>query len=142
MNPNSANQLWSLWTTIIGVPFHQTHAGDEFQNEMRSATARVFRKLFGSATELRITRVFMPGLTQFKVECRTEGFPAPDGVFRKRRMDAIAEFFGKNLQRYGRVDVRVDVRVEAGDAGDGKPPAQLILGPPVALLPRARMLGR
>lgn len=144
MNPNSVHQLWSRWTTTIAVPFHATQTTDAFAEEMRSATARVYRQLFGSATELKITREFLAatGQSRFVVDCRTEGSPAPDPAFRRRQMAAIAEFFGRNLQRYGPVDVHIDVRVEAGDSGDGKPPAQLILGPPVALLPRTALLGR
>lgn len=144
MNPNSAHQLWSLWTATITVPFHVTHTSDGFAQEMRSASARVYRQLFGSASEMKIDRDFLIDQRQsrFTVQCRTEGAPAPDRTFRHRQSAQIAEFYGKNLRRYGEVQVHVDVAVEAGDIGDGKPPAQLILGPPVTLLPRSTLLGR
>jgi hypothetical protein len=144
MNPNSTHQLWSRWIATITAPFHQTHAQDAFSQEMRSACARFYRTLFGSATELKITREFIvaTGQSRFEVDCRTEGAPAPNPEFRQRQIAEIAQFFGRNLHRYGQVDVRVDVRIEAGDVGDGKPPAQLILGPPVALLPRMTLIGQ
>jgi hypothetical protein len=57
-------------------------------------------------------------------------------------MRELSRFFGRHLRRYGAVDVHVDVRIEAGDVCDGKPPAQLIFGPPPALMPSSRLLGR
>lgn len=143
MDPNSKNQLWSRWTATIFVRYKTVHSTPTFQNEMRAACARFYRKLFGSATELKIdqTQVMRPGLkTKFVVDCRTEGHPAPDPAFRRAQMDEIAAFFGKNLRRYGEVNVHIDVKIEAGDAGDGKPPAQLIMGPPIVLMPQARLL--
>jgi len=140
MNPNSTHQLWSLWTARVAVPYHKTHDNPEFHNEMKRATATVYRRMFGSASEMKIdyTREASVGRhnavhssSRFIVQCRTEGAPAPDRKFRKMQMDAIAAFFGKNLRRYGKVNVSVEVRVEAGDIGDGKPPAQLILAPSI-----------
>lgn len=133
MDPNSQNQLWSRWTTSITVPFHVTHVSDSFFQEMISTTARVYRQLFGSVTELKIERESLPYLntSTFRIDCRTEGAPAPDLVFRKRQMAEIARFFGKNLHRYGQVDINIDVRIEAGDIGDGSPRSQLILAPSI-----------
>jgi len=149
MDPNSDHQLWSRWTSIITVTFHPVHASEAFKNEMQFSCARFYRKLFGFTSEMKITEHFQTsvlglrrGTSQFVVECRTEGAAAPDPAYRRLRMDEIAKFFGKNLRRYGNVEVRVDVFVEAGDVGDGKPRAQLILGPDVALMPRTRMLGQ
>lgn len=133
MNLNSRNQLWSRWTATITVPFHATHALPLFQEEMRSAVARWYRAKFGSATEMRISNTLVSDQSRFVVECRTEGAPAPDPIFRKKRMAEIARFFGENLRRYGKTDVRVDVHIEAGDVGDGTPPAQLILAPPIPI---------
>lgn len=141
MNPNSAHQLWSRWTATVSVPFHSAHAQPGFERQMRLATARWYRSRFGSATELRIDMSVVQGASVFLIECRTEGAPASDREFRHARMGEIAAFLGTALRRYGRADVRVDVKVEAGDAGDGKPRAQLILGPSVALMPRGMLLG-
>lgn len=143
MDPNSAHQLWSRWTAIVTVPFSAIQASQEFRGAMIDTSARFYRGLFGSVSELNVdARQLGPASSEFVVVCRTEGAPAPDAEFRRRRMADISAFFGRNLSRYGDVNVRVDVHVEAGDVGDGKPPAQLILGPPVALMPRMSMLGR
>ena len=142
MNPNSTHQLWSLWTSQITMPHHRTHDDPAFQMEMKRAVASVYRRMFGSVTEIKIdyTRRAAVGRhntvytqTQFVVQCRTEGSPAPDPKFRKMQMDALAKFYGDNLRRYGQVKVHVEVKIEAGDAGDGKPPSQLILAPSIVL---------
>jgi len=133
VNPNSAHQTWSLWTAIVDVPFHRQHVTKLFEAEMQRASATFYRRLFGSASEMKITRSLAAGQSRFVVECRTEGSPAQEPVFRKRRMDELAAFFGKNLCMYGKVDVRVDVRIEAGDPGTGAPPTQLILAPSIPL---------
>lgn len=144
MDPNSSHQLWSRWTATIEVPFHVIHTTDAFAREMRAATSRVYRALFGSATELKIDRelIVASRMTRIVVDCRTEGAPAPDRAFRKRQMNELSRFFATNLRQYGEVNVHIDIRVEAGDVGDGKPRAQLILGPPIALMPRAKLFGR
>jgi hypothetical protein len=138
---NSSHQLWSLWVATVTVPFHASHVTPLFRSEMRTATARWYRQVFGSASEMKLDYELLDAHSRFTVACRTEGAPAPDPVFRKQRMDAIARFFGESLRMFGKAEVRIDVRVEAGDVGDGKPPAQVILGPSVALLPRSRMFG-
>jgi hypothetical protein len=142
MNPNSTHQLWSRWDTTVTVPFHAAHVQSFFRADMQHAVARWFRAKFGAATEMRLLYDCTPARSVFSIECRTEGAPVSDPAFRKGRMGEIGAFFGEALRKYGRADVRVDVHIEAGDAGDGKPPAQLILGPPVSLLPRGVLLGR
>ena len=133
MNPNSAHQIWSLWTAVITVPFHSYHAAPLFRADMKRTTANFYERLFGSASEMRIRASVKGKLTTFTVDFRTEGSPAQDPLFRKRRMGEIADFFGKHLRMYGKVDVHIDVKIEAGDPGTGKPPSQLILAPPIPL---------
>lgn len=134
MNPNSQNQIWSRWTTTITVLFSPMHVSPAFEQEMQRACARFYLKLFGSATELKIERKLLAnGLSEFIVDCRTEGAPVPDVTYRRLQIKEIATFFGRHLHGYGDVNVRVDVRVEAGDVGDGRPRSQLILVPSIPL---------
>lgn len=134
MNPNSSNQLWSRWTAIVSVPFAKVLLSPTFETEMRRATATFYRRLFGSATEMKIDAFpSVDGRARFVVDCRTEGRPANDPLFRRQAKKEIANFFGKNLRRHGEVHVRIEVRIEAGDPGDGKPPSQLIVAPPISL---------
>jgi hypothetical protein len=102
---------------------------------MKRATATYYRKLFGSASEMEIKMHVQGDLSpvEFVVVCRTEGRPANEPIFRKAAMTAIAEFFGKNLRRYGQVNIRMDVHIEAGDPGNGNPPSQLIMVPAIDL---------
>jgi len=133
MNPNSTHQLWSRWTVDVQVPFHPTHLHPLFFAEMKRATASYFRKLFGSASEMRL--LIKPDLKVFRlrVEVRTEGPPANESDYRKIAMNDIGNFFGKNLRKYGRVNVHVDIVIEAGDPGNGNPPSQLIIAPPISI---------
>lgn len=131
MNPNSTHQLWSRWTTTARVPFRPWHVSTLFEHELRTATARQYRQWFGSATELQITQRKDGRETVITVACRTEGCPANEPAFRQRRMTSIANYFGQNLRRSGQVKVHIDVHIEAGDEGIGKPPAQLVMAPPI-----------
>jgi len=133
MNPNSAHQTWSRWIACVTMRFDIVHARDSFSTIMTNETARAYRRMFGSATSLRIDKELLvfQGVTRLVVKCRTEGAPAYDQEFRRRRMAEIARFFGENLRRYGPVDVKVDVLVEAGETGDGTPRSQLILAPSI-----------
>ena len=134
MNPNSTHQLWSRWTAYVEVPYSVTHLQQTFHDEMKRATAMYFRRLFGSAAEMKIDMdAPRPGTTRFTIRCRAEGPPANDPAYRKIAMTALANFFGKNLRRYGKVSVRVDVFIEAGDPGNGHSPSQLIIAPPVGI---------
>lgn len=144
MDPNSRHQLWSRWVVEVTLPFHIVHATKQFATEVREGCAYFYREMFGSATELHINAIYIPSTrqTHITVTCRTEGAPMPDPVFRQLRIDQLAQFFGNNLRKYGEVKVHVEVHLEAGDTGDGKPPAQLIIGPPVALMPRTRLMGQ
>lgn len=141
MDPNSTHQLWSRWTTLVTVPFHRQHTRPEFLEDVKRTTATVYRHLFGSATEMRIAYEVLRRHSRLTVDCRTEGAPAPDVAYRQSQMQVIAGFFAKSLRHYGQVTVHVDVKIEAGDVGDGKPPAQLILGPPLLLMPRTALIG-
>lgn len=139
MNPNSSHQTWSRWRATVTVPFDRTHTTDAFAEEMKTACGRFYKKLLGSATALKIDRQLslIRAESRFIVEARTEGPPVQDPRFRRLQCDQIGAFFGRNLRHYckdgEKVRVHVDVYLEAGDPGDGRPPSQLIIAPGIPL---------
>jgi hypothetical protein len=132
MNPNSKNQLWSCWIFTVTPGLHRslTRQGPSFAM-VQANCARFGRKAFGSAGQMHIERKLHERRVVYVVQVRVEGPPAHDPeyvAFMQRSWERFfVEGFGYNTT------VSLEVRVEAGDVQDGRPPAQLIILPPLGV---------
>ena len=137
MNPNSAHQLWSRWTSIVQIPAWRSHAGPDFWSAIQTRVANFYRVQFGSAGQMRITHTLTDSadgqapVTRLVVDFRCEGAPTPDLSYQARVRARLDSFYRECLRHYGSVTVETHIRVEAGDVGDGRPPAQLIIAPAI-----------
>lgn len=127
MNPNSAHQLWSLWTFTV----HPQYRGELDFEVIKSNCARFGRKAFGGASQMWV------GLDRYDtglvcvVKVRTEGSPINDTGFVEYMVKMWGKFFRNGFGEGSRV--LHEVKWEAGDRGDGRPPDQLIILPLINL---------
>lgn len=145
MDPNSQHQLWSRWDVTITPPARKAHHRPD--DEVRVAWAKFVRKSFNTtAGEVRLERrvtVRSPRtgrvrafslrqveVTQWFAQARVEGAPVTDPFYRDRQKRRLVEFWGSGFGPG--THVHIDVRIEAGDRGDGTPPAQLAILPTIA----------
>lgn len=121
MNPNSNNQVWSKWTFDIRP---QKHVSMQW---VKSNCARFGRKMFGSASEMRIS--YQNGV--WKIEIRTEGAPVQDVRF----VQYIEQIWNKFLLAGfgGDANVCTTMKLEAGNKQDGTPSDQLVMVPPIVI---------
>ena len=124
MNPNSAHQLWSLWTFEFtarhAVPYNVSYNARKF-----------FKQLFN--TDVGQVRVNSWPTDSFKttlwsIDLRIEGPPAHDPDCRASVQKQFTEHFMKRGFRLPQFK-SMEVSILAGDVQDGKPPDQLIVMP-------------
>lgn len=123
MNPNSKNQIWSLWTITVRPPVGMRKIVRNNET-VRANVSRFFRKAFGSASQCKIVRA-SDGVWTFQV--RSEGHPCHDPEYVGYVSSFMKTFFTRGFG-VGTV-VRVDAKLEAGSAQNGKPSDQLIVLP-------------
>lgn len=122
-NPNSGNQVWSKWTFTV-VPSLSQHLL-RFKAVKENA-ARFGRKLFGSATEMRVQQLFNG---TWQIDVRTEGSPAHDPVFTEYITSCWTSFLIKSFGSGAAIEITS--KFEAGSKQDGSPAEQLILVPSI-----------
>ena len=120
MNPNSAHQMWSLWTFRVKPGRTSVYSVGDLKHNL----GKFSRKVFGSASQMKIE--VQNGLV-FMV--RTEGHPVHDAQYveyvRKLWNDFLTVGFGVGTE------VTLEAKLEAGSRQDGSPSEQLIILPPV-----------
>lgn len=123
MNPNSGNQMWSLWEyrvypTALRRPDYPT---------VKANCARFGRLVFGSASQMRL-RCATDGVGRlyWEVAVLSEGHPVHDPQYVTWVHDQWRSFFHSG---FGACEVQVHARLEAGDRQDGTPPDQMIILP-------------
>ncbi|MCC6989929.1 MAG: hypothetical protein IT181_13070 [Acidobacteria bacterium] len=132
MDPNTQHQLWSRWDVTVTPPKTMTGPAQRaLLEEMRTAWARFVRRAFVTTTgQVRLERrrrwLFSRRFTIF-AQARLEGAPAHDPQYRDVMKRRIVTFFGSGFG--SGTQVRIDVRIEAGDLQDGQPAAQMIVLP-------------
>jgi hypothetical protein len=122
---NSAHQLWSKWTITITPGAKRPDAGTVSAN-----CARFARRIFGSASEMRVT-----GQGQhWRLEIRTDGAPIHDDGYVEHIRRAWHHFA---VLGFGAGSItHCDVKLEAGERADSKPPDQVLMLPHVTLNPK------
>lgn len=123
MSPNSAHQLWSRWTFTV-TPGRRVER--PFAN-VRDNCARFGRTAFGAASAMRVTTHG----NRWVIDVRTEGHPVHDARYVDWMTAQWRRFFVNGFG-VGTV-VQCDTKLEAGDRQDGRPAAQLIILPSVAV---------
>jgi hypothetical protein len=140
MDPNSQHQIWSLWTWTVTPPLEKRTTLLQFGKsprkrkiltrprnfeEIKVNCARFGRKAFGSTGQMNVQH-WSNG--QYIVKVRTEGHPVHDPAFVTWMNGNWEKFF---ISGFGKgTQVKLETKLEAGDAQDGKPRDQLIIVPP------------
>jgi hypothetical protein len=154
MNPNSTHQLWSRWRATVTVPFTSHHLSPAFFDQLQQEVGRVYRGLFGSASQVQALQYarrgdsggwvpvrqdrtgvvlgWRPTETRLVITCRTESIAANDPVCRAHIKARLAAFYRNSTTQAAHL--HLDVEVEAGEAGDGQPARQLIMIPSIRAL--------
>ena len=118
MNPNSANQRWSLWEYRV---YPDVTKRPDFQT-VKVNCARFGRLVFGSVSEMRIEE-----RSYWEIAVLTEGHPVHDPVYTEWIHAQWRKFFQEGFG--SACVVQCHARLEAGDRQDGKPADQLIIMP-------------
>lgn len=121
MNPNSANQTWSLWTFRVspGRPIPRT------VNEVKTNVARFGRKVFGTAGQgcVEADTAAQEWICKFRVE----GHPAQERGYRAHILKLFTAFF---VNGFGaKTTVRMEAKLEAGEPESGGARSQLLILP-------------
>lgn len=130
MNPNSQNQIWSLWVWKIlvrkKIPYDQ----------VKQNCARFGRNAFGSSSQMNIQEDEHLNIKRgvyyiWTIKVRSEGHQQPDEAYVKYMKDNWDKFlrngFGNDAV------ITFESKLEAGSKGDGSPASQLIIIPPVKI---------
>lgn len=120
---NSANQRWSKWEiratqTVRVVPYAV----------FKVNVARFARKVYGSATQIRI----LERRLDWEVQVLTEGHPVHDPEYVAYVRALWTRFFIEGLGPS--TEVTLSARLVAGSRQDGTPSDQVILMPSLASL--------
>lgn len=128
--PNTQHQTWGRWTFVV-------HASPPLfcrpsLEEVRANCARFFALLArGGAALLNVEEVALPktpGVVRYVITLRWDNRQALDPVFQAEVGKRVGKFFYDGLGPTATVHLK-PVAIEAGDAEDGKPPAQLLIVP-------------
>ena len=133
-NPNSSHQLWSRWTfTIYQGGREQDHSDVKFN------AARWLRLGFGSVGRASVKENVITVTTPdgekhlervFVIIAEVEGAPANDPSYVANvRQEFLNRFVASGWGPLATGTVTVDIM--AGEAGDGKPPRQLLVLPSI-----------
>lgn len=126
MNPNSANQVWSLWEYRVYPD--ALHRPD--YTLVKENAARFGRIVFGSASQMRLLYATDErGRLYWEVAILTEGHPVQDQRYVWWVHQQWVKFFQNGFGTA--CEVFSHARLEAGDRQDGAPPDQLIILPTV-----------
>jgi hypothetical protein len=126
MDPNSANQLWSRWTFRV-------HGKRIPLPEVKRNVARWLRRGFGKQDfgRAKVDEVAHDGFVSYRIVAEVEGVEARDPGY----VDSVRRDFNMFIQKgwgitaYG----TMEVKLLAGDPGDGRPSDQLMVLPSIPL---------
>lgn len=129
-NPNTQHQTWGRWV------FHVTATLPPFLTpdfeSVRQSAAQWFTKVCrGGAAFLNLEQIATPsspGLVRYVITLRWDRRDVLDVSFQRDMRLRVERFFTSGLGPTTTVTLR-PVVIEAGDAEDGKPPAQLLILP-------------
>lgn len=125
MDPNSRNQQWSEWTFTVT---HAPNVAIAF-GVVKENVARFLRKLYGSASQMKIDRTrTRRGAVKWVFKVQAEAANVTDSRWRGVVQESVSEFM---FNGFGPSAVtRMEVRLLAGRPDDGKPAAQWLIMPP------------
>lgn len=123
MDLNTQHSVWSLWTFTV----HPEHRVELDFEVIRVNCARFGRKVFGSAAQMCVETERWDTGTACVVKVRAEGHPAQDPQYVGYVAELWARFFKNGFGQGSRITH--EVKWEAGDRGDGRPPDQLVILP-------------
>jgi hypothetical protein len=124
MNPNSANQRWSLWEYRV---YPDGTKQPDFQT-VKVNCAKFGRLVFGSASEMRVKAATDgTGRLYWEIAIRTEGHPVHEGPYTEYVHSHWRRFLENGFGSAS--EVQTHARLEAGSRQDGTPADQLIIMP-------------
>lgn len=128
MDPNSQHQTWSLWVFKV-IPGDKTKHPSVQEVKWNCWKFGRQPEIFGQTGQMHVERVPRDIGEFWIIKYRVEGKEVFDPQLVKVYKAAWAKFFtnGFGAKTY----VECEVKHEAGDKQDGKPPDQLIIIPPV-----------
>ena len=141
-NINTQHQTWGRWTFIAHAnpPSFATVPFDV----VKANCARFFGLLTrGGAAMLNVEQTALPttpGVIRYIITLRWDNRQALDPGFQAEVGKRVGKFFYDGLGPTATVHLK-PVVVEAGDAEDGKPPAQLLIVPHLASTTRMGLGG-
>jgi hypothetical protein len=131
--PNTQHQTWARWAFVVHAS-PATFAVPVFE-EVRQNCARFFALLTrGGAAFLNVEQVALPttpGVVRYVVTLRWDNRQALDPAFQAAIGRRVGRFFADGLGPTATVHLK-PVVIEAGDAENGRPPAQLLIVPNIA----------
>jgi hypothetical protein len=131
--PNSQHQTWARWTFVVHAYAHPLTMPD--LEAVKQNCARFFGKLTrGGAALLNIEQVALPtspGVSRFVITLRWDNRQALDTNYQAEIGRLVGRFFAEGFGPATTCHLK-PVVIEAGDAEDGKPPAQLLIVPSLA----------
>ena len=131
--PNTQHQTWARWTFIVHAYANPLTMPD-FE-AVRQNCARFFGRITrGGAAVLNVEQVALPstpGVTRFVATLRWDNRQALDSDFQAHVGRLVGRFFYEGFGPSTTCHLK-PVVIEAGDAEDGKPPAQLLIVPALA----------
>lgn len=122
LDPNSAHQLWSHWLFRIWPCGRYPPI-----REVEANAARWLRSGFGSVGQVRVTERVEHGLAATWIEAMIEGRPAHDPEYVASVRRGFRKFVDEGWGRLAQM--KLEVRVLAGDLQDGKPREQVVVIP-------------
>lgn len=134
INPNSQHQLWGRWTFVVMASSIQPS-----QQEVLHNARKYFRMAFPAAWgRYRCDVQVTPMAALYAIIAELEGPDVRDLAFVERiKIDFEDKFVKRGFGPSASL-ARFEVSLLAGDAQDGKPPAQLLVMPRMA--PGVKML--
>jgi hypothetical protein len=127
MDPNSQHQRWSRWSfDIISPDLARRPKSSEVVDNARRFFATGFHSTVGRV------RVDRRAMDRYAVSVEIEGPPVHDPCYRMDVARRVAEHFvARGFGPQARIE-HWTVMCLAGDAEDGKPPAQALFMPQIA----------
>lgn len=132
MDPNSSHQTWGQWTFTLQVRGRPVDG--LFFETVRLQSAGFFRRLFGSAGQMRLDArlltVTAPRVSEWVVSVQAEGRPIMDPGYRAAVQGAVGAFFDRGFNQP--THLHMEASLLAGKPEDGRPAAQWLMLPAIA----------
>lgn len=129
MDPNSTHQRWSHWVVTVDLPANPSHRPPQFQRAIEADAGRLFRAVFGSTGQVRVTSALSHTHERWIMQAQVEGADVHDPDFRVRTCLRLETHY---RQGFGpSATVCAEAGMLAGSAEDGTPAGQWLILPTI-----------